>query len=117
MDKPSDIHQRTPLTEVSYFILVSLAPGPKHGYAIMKDVRHLSQERVHLSTGTLYGALKRMLDDGWILRVEEPEPNLSGRERKSYHLTPLGRRVVQSEVKRLDELVAAAHTRLINKSS
>ena len=60
-----------PLTESTYFILLSLSPEPKHGYAIMKEVQELSEGRVVLSTGTLYGALKRLLDEGWIIRLEE----------------------------------------------
>ena len=64
-----------PLSEAVFFILLSLAPGPRHGYAILKEVATLSQERVNLSTGTLYGALKRMLEQNWIERVDDPQPN------------------------------------------
>jgi DNA-binding PadR family transcriptional regulator len=53
-----------PLTESTYFILLSLSSKPKHGYAIMKDVWILSNDRIILSTGTLYGALKRLLEQG-----------------------------------------------------
>ena len=60
----------SPLTEPTYFILLSLSPKPKHGYAIMKDVKELSKSRVILSTGTLYGALKRLLDQG---AFQQPE--------------------------------------------
>jgi DNA-binding PadR family transcriptional regulator len=102
-----------PLTEVTYFILLSLAPGPRHGYAIMKDVQRLSDQRVVLSTGTLYGALKRLLDQGWILRTDDPEPNGTDRERKSYRLTQDGRRVLQAEVRRLENLVTVARLRAI----
>ncbi len=117
MNKPTDIQSNLPLTEVTYFILLSLASGPKHGYAIMKDVHAISQERVALSTGTLYGALKRLLEQGWILRTSDPEPNGSERVRKSYRLTDLGRRVLQAEVARLDHLVAAAQLRAVGKSA
>ena len=71
-----------PLSEAVFFILLSLLPGPKHGYAIMKDVQRLSDSRVNLSTGTLYGALKRLLDDGWLQRMDGDVEN--GRERKFY---------------------------------
>ncbi len=82
-----------PLTEPTFFIMVSLMPVPKHGYAIAKDVRALSEERVLLSTSTLYTALKRLLEDGWIERAgEDPDPDETGRPRKSYQLTDLGRR-------------------------
>ncbi len=97
----------TPLSESTLFILLSLAPGPKHGYAIMKDTRALSQGRVVLSTGTLYGALKRLLDLDWIERVEDTQSD-SKRERKAYALTRQGRRVLEAEVARMRALVSIA---------
>jgi DNA-binding PadR family transcriptional regulator len=100
-----------PLTEVSYFILLSLVPRPRHGYAIMKDVREMSQNRVELSTGTLYGAIKRMLEQGWILHSDDPEGEQSGRERKFYSLTGLGRQILKAEIERLHSLVVAARLR------
>ncbi|MEW5871494.1 MAG: PadR family transcriptional regulator [Chloroflexota bacterium] len=106
---PLDIQSNLPLTEATYFILLSLAPGPRHGYAIMKDVHAMSKGRIMLSTGTLYGALKRLLDQRWILRTDEPGSNGSGRERKAYCLTQLGRHILSAEIERLDSLVAAAH--------
>ena len=106
-----EIESNLPLTEATYFILLSLTPGPKHGYAIMKDVQEMSAERVKLSTGTLYGALKRLLEMGWIDRTQDPEPDDSERVRKAYRLTNLGRRVLQAEVARLDSLVTAAQLR------
>ena len=71
----NDILSRLPLREPTFFILLSLSPGPKHGYAILKEVEALSDGRVRLSTGTLYGAIKRLLDDDWIRRVDDPLPN------------------------------------------
>src|SRR5512137_2907163 len=97
-----------PLSEATLFILLSLAPGPRHGYAIMKDVQMLSDDRIVLSTGTLYGALKRLLVQGWIERVDDPEPNDTDRERKAYALTQTGRRILKAEVERLRKLVATA---------
>lgn len=100
--------QRQPLSEATYFILLSLAPMPKHGYAIMKDVQSLSEGRVRLGTGTLYGAIKRLLAHGWIEPVEEPTPQPNRRNRKAYSLTKLGRRILEAEVNRLQNLVHAA---------
>jgi DNA-binding PadR family transcriptional regulator len=105
---PADIHDPLPLTESTFLILLSLAPGPKHGYAILKDVETLSHGRVVLSTGTLYGALKRLLDQVWIRRVQEPSEKLPDRNRKAYALTQTGRRVLKAEVERLQRLVASA---------
>ncbi len=105
-----------PLTEATFFILLSLAPKPKHGYAIMKDVEVLSQERVALSTGTLYGALKRLLAQKWIERVDgspiETQHGVeSARQRKAYALTALGRTMLNAEINRLELLVGAAQLR------
>jgi DNA-binding PadR family transcriptional regulator len=104
----NDLFSHLPLREPTFFILLSLSPGPKHGYAILKEVECLSEERVKLSTGTLYGAIKRLLDRGWIRRVDDPIPNATERERKSYALTELGRRVLNAEIARLQKLVSVA---------
>ena len=104
----NDMLSYLPLREPTFFILLSLSPGPKHGYAILKEVEALSDGRVRLSTGTLYGAIKRLLDDGWIRRVDDPQPNNTQRERKPYVLTELGRRVLNAEIERLRKLVDVA---------
>jgi DNA-binding PadR family transcriptional regulator len=103
--------EHLPLTEATLYILLSLAPGAKHGYAIMKEVEALSNGRVNLSTGTLYGALKRLLDGGWIERVDDTAFDGSGRERKAYRLTELGQRILAAEVARLENVVATARRR------
>jgi DNA-binding PadR family transcriptional regulator len=117
MDLNNETETNLPLTEVTYFILLSLAPGPKHGYAIMKDVRFMSKGRVSLSTGTLYGALPRLLEQGWISRVEAPAGKRPGRQRKLYQLTPVGQQLLEAEVSRLDSLLAAAQKRIANQST
>jgi len=99
---------QVPLTETTLLILLSLSAGPRHGYAIMKEAETLSEGRVHFSTGTLYGALKRLLDDDWIQRVEDPLPIETERERKAYNLTDQGRRVLNTEIRRMGKLVALA---------
>lgn len=101
----------SPLTEATFFILLSLSPSPKHGYAIMKEVRELSNGRIKFSTGTLYGAIRRLLEQGWIERVADPEPNPTDRERKAYTLTDKGRKVVNAEVERLKSLLNTAEQR------
>ena len=101
------VNQFLPLSETTLFILISLAPGPKHGYAIAKEVQVLSEARLVLSVSTLYTTLKRLLEDGWIERVgEDPEPDDSGRPRKTYALTELGRRILSAERLRLTALLA-----------
>ena len=101
----------SPLTEATFFILMSLSPSPKHGYAIMKEVRDLSGGRIVFSTGTLYGALRRLLEQGWITRVSDPEPNPTDRERKAYALTDKGHKVVNAETERLRALLRMAEQR------
>lgn len=108
-----DVQDNLPLTESTLYILLSLASGPKHGYAIMKDVKTLSENRVSLSTGTLYGAIKRLLDQGWILRVDEPSQNGNNRDRKAYLLTQRGRRILEAETARLGKLYHVAQLRTI----
>jgi DNA-binding PadR family transcriptional regulator len=112
----NDVQGNLPLSEVTFFILLSLASEPKHGYAIIKDVHELSKARVTLSTGTLYGALKRLLAQGWIARLSEMvRPAASaihpGRPRKAYTLTDLGRRILNAEIGRLHALIAVARLR------
>lgn len=104
----TDVGQYLPLTEATFLILLSLVPGPSHGYAILKDVEALSDGRIVLSTGTLYGALKRLLEAGWIERVDEEQPDETGRPRKAYRLTALGRRIVAAETARLQALLDVA---------
>lgn len=97
-----------PLREPTFFILLSLSTGPRHGYAILKEVERLSDGRLVLSTGTLYGAIKRLLADGWIRRAETTEGDVDGRDRKAYRLTEQGRRSMQAEIDRLRQLVDVA---------
>lgn len=94
-----------PLSETSFFILLSLATSPKHGYAIIKEVEAISTGRVVMAAGTLYTALRRMLEDGWIERLEDNQSNGDNRERKLYSLTNLGRRIFELETTRLQGLV------------
>lgn len=101
--------ENLPLTEPVLLILLSLAGQPRHGYSILKDVERMSDGRVLLSTGTLYGALRRLLDDDWIERFEEEE---TSRGRQAYRLTPHGRRNLQLEVDRMKHLTRLAGLRV-----
>jgi len=111
-NQADDMAALLPLREPTFLILLSLADGEKHGYAILKDVSEISQGQMLLSTGTLYEALARLRDDGWIERVQEPQSIHPGKPRKAYRLTPLGQRVVQAETARLQALMLAAQQRL-----
>jgi len=113
----NDILSHIPLREPTFYILLSLSPGPKHGYAILKEVEALSEGHVKLGTGTLYGAIKRLLDRDWIKRVTDPIPNSTDRERKAYILTEQGRRVLNAEIQRLEKLVSIAQTQVTEETS
>jgi DNA-binding PadR family transcriptional regulator len=104
----AEIQDQLPLTETTFFILLALAPGPSHGYAIMKRVEQQSRERVKFSTGTLYGAIRRLLERGWIERAGESDKAENRRGRKTYRLTRMGRRLLEAETARLQSLVSAA---------
>ncbi len=122
MIEQSDPEVVLPLTEAAFFILLSLAPKPKHGYAIMKEVEALSHGRVTLSTGTLYGAIKRLLEQAWIESVDETElpetdPEEPKRGRKAYQLTDWGRRILQAETNRLEGLLVVAHRQLAKQGA
>jgi DNA-binding PadR family transcriptional regulator len=108
------IMEALPLSEPVLLILLSLAGQPQHGYSILKDVERMSDGRVVLSTGTLYGALRRLLDDDWIERFEEEE---TSRGRQAYRLTPQGRRNLQAEIDRMKNLTRLATLRVATKES
>jgi DNA-binding PadR family transcriptional regulator len=109
---PTDKPPFLPLSEISFYILLSLAPGAKHGYAILKDVKELSRGALRLSTSTLYDALERLLKQELIARVDEENTQVNGRIRKSYHLNDLGRRVLAAEACRMQVLLEVASPRL-----
>lgn len=86
------------LTEAVFYILLALVE-PMHGYGIMQQTAALSNDRVRLSAGTLYGALASLLEKGWIEQLPE-----EGRK-KDYRITPAGREVLEQELSRLAELL------------
>jgi DNA-binding PadR family transcriptional regulator len=102
------------MSEAVLLILLSLADQPRHGYAILKDIQKLSDGRVRLSTGTLYGALRRLLEDGWIVRFQEEDRS---RAKQAYRLTALGRRNLQEEVSRMKQLTRVASLRAARKEA
>ena len=104
-----DIADSLPLSPAIFHILVALADQDRHGYAIMQDVGTRTQGRTKLSPGTLYGSIKRMLDEGFIVELDErPDPDDDDERRRYYRLTPLGREVAQAEAERLTTLLRQA---------
>jgi DNA-binding PadR family transcriptional regulator len=106
--------EKLPLTEPVLLILLSLAAEPRHGYSILKDVDQMSGGRVVLSTGTLYGALRRLLEEGWIERLEQKD---ASRGKQAYRLTARGRGNLHSEVGRLKQLVRLGSLRIATRES
>ncbi|GAB2840896.1 hypothetical protein GCM10022221_45240 [Actinocorallia aurea] len=100
----------SPLREQSYLILLALAPEPLYGYGIIAAVRELSEQRVRLGAGTLYGALDRLAGDGLV--ALDHEEVVDGRFRRYYKLTGEGRQVLSAETARIAELAARARQRL-----
>lgn len=92
-----------PLTPAAFHVLLALADGAKHGYSILKDVEERTAGDVRLSTGTLYGLIKRFLDDELIVELKADDER-----RRPYRLTALGRDVAEAEAERLERLVRAA---------
>jgi len=107
-----DVDRFLPLPASVMHILVALADGEKHGYAIMRDVAAVSGGVVKMGSGTLYGSIKRMLDQHLIEEAEErPDAALDDQRRRYYRLTALGRRVGAAEYDRLASLIDAARLR------
>ncbi len=101
-----------PLTPAVFYILLALASRERHGYEIMKQVKHDSQSQVKMGTGTLYGSLKRMLADGLIEEAgERPDPTLDDERRRYYRLTARGRQALNAELRRYAEVVSLAEQR------
>ena len=98
-----------PLSPPMFHVLLSLAQGERHGYLIMREVAERTSGEVSLSTGTLYGIIKRLLDTEMVREVAAEDPR-----RRAYRLTAFGRLVARAEAERLESLVKAARsTRLL----
>jgi DNA-binding PadR family transcriptional regulator len=101
-----------PLTPGMFQILLALADGEKHGYAILKEVARRTEEKVKLSVGTLYGNLARLESDGLIAESRRrPEIVLDDERRRYYLLTDLGREVAIAEAQRMEEALAQARAK------
>jgi len=103
-----------PLTPAVFQILLAVADGEKHGYAIMQEVSARTGGKLRLGPGTLYGSIKRMLEDGLIVESDErPDPPLDDERRRYYRLTDLGRKVAAAEAERLAQLVRVARAKAL----
>ncbi len=101
---PLSTSPTSPLSPAVFAILLALAEGDKHGYAIMKDARAPEGGSVPMGPGTLYGSLDRMMRD----RLVEETGQTDDERRRYYRLTAVGRTVLAAELERLDAAVSAA---------
>jgi DNA-binding PadR family transcriptional regulator len=102
-----------PLSPPMFHVLLSLAQGERHGYLIMKEVEERTNGEVRLSTGTLYGIIKRLLEAEMVEEVATDDPR-----RRAYKLTAFGKTVARAEAVRLESLVDAARaTRLLTRKA
>jgi DNA-binding PadR family transcriptional regulator len=107
-----DVDDFLPLPASAMHVIVALAGGEKHGWAIMREVEELSGGAVKMGPGTLYGSIKRMIDQGLIEETDtRPDPTLDDERRRYYRLTGLGERVGAAENERLRRLVTVATKR------
>ena len=107
-----DPEKLLPLTPPVFHILLALADAERHGYGIIKEVEARTGGKVRLGPGTLYGSIKRMLDERLIEESDaRPDPALDDERRRYYRLTDFGRRVAAAEAERLSALVAAARAK------
>lgn len=107
-----DVSTLLPLTPVVFEILLALGSGEQHGYAIMQDVAERTEGRIELHAGTLYRALSRLLDGGFIEELDErPTGTHDDQRRRYYRLTALGAAVARAEAERLEAQLSVARAR------
>ncbi len=100
---------RVPLTAATFQILLALVDGERHGYAIMKELGERTGSELRLGPGTLYGSLKRLLEDGLVDEVgERADPEMGNERRRYYRITRFGIAVARAEAARMDAVVRIA---------
>jgi DNA-binding PadR family transcriptional regulator len=104
-----EVDELLPLSVAVFHILVALVDEDRHGYAILQDVAARTDGKLKLSPGTLYGSIKRLLEDGWIVELKQrPGPEFDDERRRYYRLTTFGRSVAEAEAARMDKLLRQA---------
>ena len=105
----ADVEALLPLPPVTFHILLALADGDRHGYAILQDVEARTGGDIRLGAGTLYRSIHRMLEQGLIVESgRRPARALDDERRRYYRLTPFGTAVARAETRRLTQLVRLA---------
>jgi DNA-binding PadR family transcriptional regulator len=111
----NNVESFEPLTPAMFHVLLALAGDDLHGYAILKEVELRTGGKVRLSTGTLYGIIKRLLNDGLIVELRSRPSEADDERRRYYRLTPQGRQVATAEAERMDEILSIARSRNLLK--
>ncbi|MGI8687416.1 MAG: PadR family transcriptional regulator [Thermomicrobiales bacterium] len=102
-----------PPSPAAFQILLALADGEKHGYAIMQEIVQRTEGMVRLGPGTLYRTIKHLLEAGWITESDErPDPERDDERRRYYRVSAYGQQVARAEVERLTVLVRSAQRKL-----
>ncbi|HXA07971.1 MAG TPA: PadR family transcriptional regulator [Bryobacteraceae bacterium] len=105
-----------PVTPAMFNVLLALVDGEKHGYAILKEVTEQAQGEVRLSTGTLYGIIKRLLAEGLIAESRtRPAAEMDDSRRRYYRVTQTGRELAAAEAVRMEKLIARARAKRLIK--
>lgn len=114
MPRPDEPAPPLPLLPAVFHIMLALADGERHGYAIKREVEFRTGGAISLGPGTLYGTLRRMLSEGLIAECgERPDPESRDVRRRYYRLTASGRRMAAAEARRLENLVRVARAKAI----
>ena len=107
--KPDEL---LPLTPGMFHVLIALADGEKHGYAIIKEVARRTDGAIRLSAGTLYTLIRRFVQEGVIAEsTERPDPALDDERRRYYRITPFGRDVARAEAARMESALGMARAK------
>jgi DNA-binding PadR family transcriptional regulator len=112
MTRRRDPAELLPLTPPMFEVLIAMADGEKHGYAILKEVARRTDGRISLSPGTLYAIVRRFVNDGVIAESDErPDPALDDERRRYYRLTDFGRAVATAEARRMETALGMARAK------
>jgi DNA-binding PadR family transcriptional regulator len=112
MTRNKNVDSFLPMTPAMFHVLIALADGEKHGYAILKEVARRTEDKVRLSAGTLYGNLARLESAGLIVESDaRPAAGLDDERRRYYRLTDFGREVAIAEAERMDAALSQARAK------
>lgn len=113
MPGPKSLNDLLPLTPTVFHVLVALASSPRHGYAVAREVEELTEGRIVMGPGTLYGSLQRMQEAELIQETANPgDAGLHADRRRYYKMTPLGSAALKAESERIMRAVTVAQARL-----